>query len=198
MFQVQVLQTLHDCARVLREGWSGPWLEQYRYQDQLYASFGEETGQIHCFKRGSLLYAETVPCNQGNSVKNEILKAAFVDNLDVYLMNCLDVFKNVTVESQGLVTQSIMIKAHDRPNLSFKLCFEVRVMSSIPIFTECPGSIRWYKIQPKNFIFREGMHLIFISPTVGQYEYLKKINHPSVVDESSYEYSHENEYFASY
>ena len=116
----------------------------------------------------------------------------------MYLINCINIFKNVTLGSQGLTTQSVTVQSKNRPNLSFKLCYNVRVISNIPQFTECPGSISWYKIQPKNFIFKEGFNLIFISPTVGQYEYLRKINHASVADDSSYEYSHENDYFASY
>ena len=89
---MKVLGALHDCARFLREGWSGPWLEQYKYEDSLYASFGEETGQLHCFKRGSLLYADTIPCNHGKPIANEISTVVTLDNLSIYLINCINIF----------------------------------------------------------------------------------------------------------
>lgn len=180
---------LQRCKERLIDDWATSWIEHYRIDESTFAVFGN--GSLLCYRRNKFLYVHEVECSLFSMTYQFVNEKASFDNIIPTIENCFALYESIIPKNPipNVVTYNRIYNSGDRSFFSF--CYVVGIMTEIPQVVECPNDIKNYKINPKNFIFKVDGIMKYQPPTVGQYQFLKSINHISVSTDD-YDYDHQN------
>jgi len=172
---------LRDCKDYLEEKWAGSWIEPYKVNGLLYAVFGPK-GNLLCYRKATIEYANEIDCNANDAIITHVNDNLFL-NFSKNANSCVAIHQRVIQSTRNHSQESFI-------NGTLKLCFTQEQLANIPIITECYEGIRNYSIPTKNFLFYDYAtgKVVYRTPTVRQYEFLKSIGHRSVSDD--YDYDH--------
>ena len=159
-------------------------MDRYLINNTVYAIF-DQSGSLRCYQKATVKFAKTIYCNGNDYSIDEMI---LFEKSNVNFENCLDLNLAIVSGYPSNMTYSRPFRVKGQ-NDSITICYELILIPDFPSKQLCNTDLRDLKINPKYFVSIQGSNLVYIPPTVGQYEFLERIQHNSINRGSNYDLS---------